>query len=124
MAGGKRPTISGSRTTTYKTISIVLDEETFVRVVMSEKVVLKAVCPNSNGSLEVILKNRVGGRITPKGSETIVIETDEDTFIGLVSPTMRVRFKGEYYSAPFDTEKISSRPMFSTKPPLLDEKTN
>jgi hypothetical protein len=120
MARERRPSISGMRTTTYKSISISLDEETFGRVLLSENVVLKAVCPPSNGSLELVLKNKVGGRIKPRGSETVVIEADEETFIGLVSPTMKVRFEGDSFSVPFQTEKISSKPMFSIKPPLVD----
>jgi hypothetical protein len=124
MARGRRPEMLGSKTATYKSLCIALDDETFGRVLLSEKVVLKAVCPPSNGSLEIVLKNTVGGRVKPRGIETVVIEADEETLIGLVSPAMKVRFRGECFSVPFKTEKIQSQPLFSAKPPLLDEKKN
>ncbi|HSB46697.1 MAG TPA: hypothetical protein VLD37_01690 [Candidatus Bilamarchaeum sp.] len=121
MARLMAPRITGTNTTTYKAVTISLDGDQFDRIRLTEKVVLKAYGPQGSGSMELVLRNAGRGKRNARGSETLAIEADEDTFIGLISPTMKVRFLGDSSRTTFETERITCMPLFAAKAPLLEQ---
>ncbi|MEW6722512.1 MAG: hypothetical protein AB1324_04575 [Candidatus Micrarchaeota archaeon] len=113
MAKEFHPIIVGPMPATFKKLTISVDDRMLGELVKSRQVRLRANCIEHARSFEVLLDNRnpVRGKRT---MDSVHIEADLETLVGLVSPTMKVVFEGESYSAEFHAAAVAGRPMFSS----------
>jgi len=119
MAREKAPITIGSVPITYKSITLSVDDNMLGELLKSRSVRLRTICMDPAGRMDIMLDNPNPGK-RKRGQDTVEIETDRETMIGMVSPTMKVIFQGDTYSAEFDTRTIGSRPLFSSEKPLSE----
>lgn len=119
MARESAPVTLGQVPLTYKSITLNVDDQRLGELLKSRRVRLSAVCLDPVGKIEVLIENPNPVRGS-RGTDSVEIEADSQTLIGMVSPTMKVVFRGETYSAEFDTMGISGRPLFSAAGPLQE----
>lgn len=118
MAKDGVPVTSGPFPLTYKSITLKMDDRMLGELLRSRTVRLRAFCLEDAAGMELLLENPNAARA--RGQDTLEIETDRETMIGMVSPTMKVVFQGDSYSAEFDTKDIGGRPLFSSPKPMTE----
>ena len=113
MAKEFHPIILGPMPATFKTLTISVDDRMLGELVKSRYVRLRADCIEHVRSFEVLLDNPNPVK-RKRLADSVHIEADLETLVGLVSPAMRVVFEGESYSAEFHATAVAGRPMFSS----------
>ncbi len=96
-----------------------LDAATFSRAQSSESVILRVYCPESRAALNFTLANMDNKR---KGRDGMVLDLqlDQETFMGIVNPKLKVIFQYENILAPFATLAMARGSLFAAHPPMTD----